>query len=170
MLQTCWHIEIGWISATLSNVKCVTWGHWHSGCTQTAGMHEDVPRLQVCMNVFKITRDCSTTVILCNSAQPSDNYNRCMALWILSMTTRVSWYQKGKTKTNLDFLEQETVSSSGISWAICKSAPHSRQITTPESHHSVFYRPDALPVVQPTASNHRRHEHWRQSSINYATV
>jgi len=31
--------------------------------------------------------------------------------------------QKGKTKTNLDFLEQETVSSSGISWAICKSAP-----------------------------------------------
>jgi len=26
-------------------------------------------------------------------------------------------------KTNLDFLEQETVSGSGISWAICKSAP-----------------------------------------------
>jgi len=39
-----------------------------------------------------------------------------MALWILSGTTQVSWYQKGKTKTNLDFLEQETVSSSGISW------------------------------------------------------
>jgi len=36
----------------------------------------------------------------------------------------VSRYQKGKTKTNLDFLEQETVSGSGISWAICKSAPH----------------------------------------------
>ena len=26
-------------------------------------------------------------------------------------------------KTNLDLLEQETVSGSGISWAICKSAP-----------------------------------------------
>ena len=34
--------------------------------------------------------------------------------------------------------KQETVSGSGISWAICKYAPHSRQITTPAPHHSVF--------------------------------
>jgi len=52
-----------------------------------------------------------------------------MALWILSGTTRVSRYQKGKTKTNLDFLKQETVSGSGISWALCKSAPRPRQVT-----------------------------------------
>ena len=39
----------------------------------------------------------------------------------LSGTTRVSRYQKGKT--NLDLPEQEIVSGSGISWAICKSAP-----------------------------------------------
>jgi len=45
------------------------------------------------------------------------------------------------------------VSGSGISWAICKSAPRSRQITTPVPHHSVFYRPDALPAAQPTASS-----------------
>jgi len=32
-----------------------------------------------------------------------------MACWILSGTAQVSQYQKGKTKTNLDFLEQETV-------------------------------------------------------------
>jgi len=44
-------------------------------------------------------------------------------------TTWVSRYQKGKT--NLDLLEQETVSASGINWAICKYAPHPRQITTP---------------------------------------
>jgi len=30
------------------------------------------------------------------------------------------------------------VSCSGISWAICKFAPRSRQITTPAPHHSVF--------------------------------
>jgi len=30
------------------------------------------------------------------------------------------------------------VSGSGISWAMCKSAPHYRRITTPASHHSVF--------------------------------
>jgi len=40
---------------------------------------------------------------------------------LLSGTTWVSRYQK--CKTNLDLLQQETVSGSGISWAICKSAP-----------------------------------------------
>ena len=45
-------------------------------------------------------------------------YNHFIALWILSATTRVSQYQKGKT--NLDLLEQEIMSGSGISWAICK--------------------------------------------------
>ena len=50
------------------------------------------------------------------------------------------------------------MSGIGISWAICKSAPRSRQITTPAPHHSVFYRPDALPAAQPTAS-----KHWRQN-------
>jgi len=45
----------------------------------------------------------------------------------MSGSTRVSRYQKGKTKkvkTNLDLLEQEIVSGSGVCWAICKSAPH----------------------------------------------
>ena len=42
-------------------------------------------------------------------------------------------------------LKQETVSGSGISWAICMSASRSRQITMPAPHHLVFYRPDALP-------------------------
>jgi len=55
-------------------------------------------------------------------------------------------------------LKQETVSGSGISWTICKSAPCSRQITTPAPHNSVFYRPDALPATQPTASKHWRHK------------
>ena len=43
-----------------------------------------------------------------------------------------------KVKPIWILLKQETVSGSGISWAICKSAPHSRQITTPAPHHSVF--------------------------------
>ena len=73
----------------------------------------------------------------------------------LSGTTQVSWYQKEKPIWIL--LKQETVSGSGISWAICKSAPRSRQITMPAPHHSVFYRPGALPAAQPTAS-----KHWRQ--------
>ena len=53
-----------------------------------------------------------------------------------SGTTQVSRYQKGKPIWIL--LKQETVSGSGISWALCKSAPRSRQITTPAPHRSVF--------------------------------
>jgi len=56
--------------------------------------------------------------------------------WILFGTTRMSRHQKGKT--NLDLLEKEIVSDSGISWAICKSAPWPRHITTPAFHHSDF--------------------------------
>ena len=77
--------------------------------------------------------------------QPSDQrtakkHNRT------SGTTRVSRYQKGKT--NLDFTE---ASDSGISWAICKSAPRSRQITTPAPHHSVFLQA-GCPSCHPTNS------------------
>jgi len=34
----------------------------------------------------------------------------------------------------------------------------SSQTTTPTSHHSLFYRPDALPAAQPTASKYWRHQ------------
>jgi len=33
---------------------------------------------------------------------------------------------------------------------------HLDPVTTPASHHSDFYRPDALPAAQPTASKHLR--------------
>jgi len=62
-----------------------------------------------------------------------------------------------KVKPIWILLKQEKVSGSGISWAKCKSALCSRQITMPAPHHSVFYRPDALPAAQPTASKHWRH-------------
>jgi len=55
----------------------------------------------------------------------------------LSRTKQVSRYQKGKT--NLDFTEAR---DSEWQWHqlghICKSAPLSRQITTPVPHHSSF--------------------------------
>ena len=69
-----------------------------------------------------------------------------------SRTTRVSQYQKGKT--NLDFTEARDIEWQWHQLGICKSAPRSRQITMPAPHHSVFYRPDALPASQPTQSKH----------------
>ena len=67
------------------------------------------------------------------------------------------WAGTRKVKPIWILLKQETVSGSGISWATCKSVPRSRQITTSAPHHSVFYRPDALPAAQPTASKHWTH-------------
>ena len=74
---------------------------------------------------------------------------------LLSGTTQVSRYQKGKT--NLDFTEPRSSEWQWHQLAICNSAPHSTEITTPAPLHSVFYGPDALPVAQPTASEHWRH-------------
>ena len=71
-------------------------------------------------------------------------------------TTRVGRYQKGKT--NLDFTEARYSEWQWHQLGICKSAPRSRQTTTPAPHHSAFYRPDAFPAAQPTASKHWRHK------------
>ena len=68
------------------------------------------------------------------------------------------WPGNRKVKPIWILLKQETVSGSGISWAIYKSAPRSRHITVPAPHHSVFYRLDALHVAQPTASKQWRHD------------
>ena len=69
------------------------------------------------------------------------------------------WAGTGKVKLIWIQLKQQTVSGSGISWAICKSAPHSRQITMSAPRHSVFHRPDALLAAQRTVS-----KHWRQAA------
>jgi len=72
-----------------------------------------------------------------------------LLFWNMSGTTRVSRYQKGKTrkvKTNLDLLEQETVSSSGIRQAICKSVPHPRQ---PRQHPTYQFFTGLMPFMPP---------------------
>jgi len=48
------------------------------------------------------------------------------------------WAGTRKVKSVWISLKQETLSDSGIGWALCKSAPRSRQITTPVPHHLVF--------------------------------
>ena len=61
---------------------------------------------------------------------------------------------EGKRKVNAVWilLKQETVSGSGISWAIRKSAPRSRQITMPAPHHSVFT--GRMPFLLPNQQHH----------------
>ena len=61
------------------------------------------------------------------------------------------WASSRKVKPIWILLKQETVSGSGISWAVCRSASHSRQITTPATHHSVFLQA-GCPSCHPTNS------------------
>jgi len=75
---------------------------------------------------------------------------------LFSGTTWVSCYQKGTASVDVNEARDDGVlGCNGISWTICKqSASCSRQITRPAPHHSIFYRPDALPDAQPTVSKH----------------
>jgi len=73
----------------------------------------------------------------------------------LSGTTRVSQYQKDKN--NLDFTE---ATDSQWQWhqlghmQVCTSLQTDNLASIPPLN---FYRPNALPATQPTASKHRRH-------------
>ena len=76
-------------------------------------------------------------------------HNHFTALLEFVQDTQVSRYQKGKTrkvKTNLDLLEQEIVSGSGICWAIRKSAPHPRQ---PCQHPTTQFFTGRMPFLPP---------------------
>jgi len=84
--------------------------------------------------------------------------------WNMSGTTRMSRYQKGKTrkvKTNLDLLEQEIMSGSGICWAICKSAPHPRQ---PRQHPTTQFFTGRMPFLPPNQQRQSTEEHQNASN------
>jgi len=83
--------------------------------------------------------------------EPLSPYDRHAFNGPFSGTTQVSQYQKGKT--NLDFTEARD-SEYGISWAVCKSAPRSRQITMPATHHSVFT--GRMPFLPPNQQRQSR--------------
>jgi len=93
----------------------------------------------------------SCTILVCY--QSHTHTTVLLLFWNMSGTTRVSRYQKGKTrkvKTNLDLLEQEIVSGSDICLAICESAPHPRQ---PRQHPTTQSLQAGCPSYRPTNSN-----------------
>ena len=81
-------------------------------------------------------------------------------------TTQVSQYQTGKTSL-VFLLKQVTVSGSGISWAVCKSAPRCRQITTPAPHRSVFT--GRMPFLPPNQQRQTTGGHQYSRRILKAT-
>jgi len=70
----------------------------------------------------------------------------------LSRSTLVSRYQKGNT--NLDFTEARDYEWQWHQLGHMQVCTSLQTDTMPAPHHSVFYRLDALPAAQPTASKH----------------
>jgi len=69
---------------------------------------------------------------------------------LFSRTTWASRYQKGKT--DLDSNEARNTVASAGQYANNLHLPQTDNHTNTQSHN--FYRPDALPGAQPTASKH----------------
>ena len=102
-------------------------------CLECCGVHRDMG-VHVSRTQSIVIDELGTAQLLVTTATHAYTHTHTHLFnGRFSSTTRVSRYQKGKPIWIL--LKQETVSGSGISWAICKSVPHSRQITMPASHH-----------------------------------
>jgi len=85
------------------------------------------------------------------------------------------WAGTRKAKPIWILLKQETVSRSGISWAICKSAPRSRQ-TTAHQHLTAQFFTGRMPFLSPnqqrqsTEGTYTTDTRNARSQLNIATV
>ena len=102
----------------------------------------------------------SLCILVAHNTHTHTHTTVLLLVWNMSGSTRVSRYQKGKTKkvlTNLDLLEQEIVSGSGICWAICKSAPHPRQ---PRQHSTTRFFTGRMPFLMPNQQRQSTEGYW----------
>jgi len=142
-----------WISSPRSTWKItIIWQRCTVFCRCLSAVNDHTLFVCLCWQLQCVVMTAWTTLLF---------YRWCLCLHTHTQTRLTPlfpglprWAGTRSVKPIWTLLEQETVSGSGISWAICKSAPHSRQTTTPATHYSVFNRPDALSAAQLTASKH----------------
>jgi len=152
-----------WLSVWSKVQTCIrpSWCHCHSLSLASEKSRLVLPfwyRLTQVVLEKRPLNDCSSSSSSCMCLEIVINTHTHTHTRLTARFPGLSrWAGTRKVKPMWIFLKQETVSGSENSWAICKSALCSRQITTPAPHHSVFYRPDALPAAQPAASKHWRH-------------
>jgi len=93
----------------------------------------------------------STLVKICQVHRPNTantNYTHTHTRLMALFPGLPRWAGTRKVKPIWILLKQDTVSGSGISWAICMSASCSRQITMPAPHHSSFFT-GRMPFLPP---------------------
>ena len=123
------------------------------------------------LTLFDAVKLCTLIRGACCSSDLCMRVARCLSVTVSSQSVngRHCSFVKKKQKSNLFngrcpglpgwagtrkvqpiwiLLKQETVSGSGIIWAVCKSAPRCRQITAPAPHHFFTGRIPFLPPNQ----------------------
>ena len=122
---------------------------WQSDLVSVVGPRSELERAQLLVERIELHVDRTRTLV---DGQPLT----CLLLQpfkgLFSSTTQVSRYQKGKT--NLDF-----TGARDCEWQwhqlghmqVCTSLKTDNDASAPPL---CFYRPDALPAAQPTASKH----------------
>ena len=71
---------------------------------------------------------------------------------MVNISPRFSGHFPGKTGL-ANFIEAKEDGSRGDNWSY-KSCKAPVILSPPTNHHPAFYKPDALPVAQPTVSEH----------------
>ena len=143
--RTClWHHDIG-----NSMLISTLWNNWAIilSISLPQGSHSNVRiKISTFLDPFKHHFELKTILLIAkqDTATPMQHtHTRLTAL----CPGLPGWAGTRKVKPIWILLKQETVSGSGISWAICKSAPRCRQITTP-AHHTLFFT-GRMPFLSP---------------------
>ena len=153
------------MEADIRHIQCFETAKWQTGhpdCKQTATVIVTIACIAAKHRLFTHVRQVAPICTpkwhldqfgrFCRAHGHDDNKHTTVLLlfWNMSGTTRVSRYQKGKTrkvKTNLDLLEQEIGSGSGICWAICKICTLTQ--TQPHKHPTTQFFTGRMPFLLP---------------------
>ena len=141
------HHRSGNLGQTKYRMSRETWDSWQPQLKTTLNAHwvmsllntAHVTRKAISSKIEQIYNNKWTNTLTClhyawNIKKNTHTHSHLTALF----PGLARWAGTRKVKPIWILLKQETVSGNGISWAICKSAPCSRQTTTPAPHHSVF--------------------------------
>ena len=144
-----WHVSSR--SGVANLVNCYTLVTYNGGGARSARRRPSLFSTKTATQVQKYNIQ-STKQRIANKIPTRTNthtYARLRARLTALCPGLPEWAGTWKVKPIWILLKQETVSGSGISWAMYKSAPRSRQIATPAPHHSVFLwvgRPSCRPT------------------------
>jgi len=124
--------------------------HLALSVVKRSGDTEALWHLQQYSSTTQMYNHISSTIIYCTCTSTHTHHTQPF-YGPLGFCPGLPWWACTRKVKPIWIYWSKRVGGSGISWAICKSAPwprHNHASITPLS----FYRPDAIPAAQPTAS------------------